>query len=167
MRAHGSARGTSERTDQHGRESLTCGNTIRRHGCTPVITGPGLLLICGFGYCSLAGRHSSRLHTTACVALLTRVWSRPSSLRSSTISPLVDLLAVRSQSARRPYSTVQWPWITHDGHSSSFQRYQGFLTAGARLAGPFCAPAFALRRRGRRFESCRGHRVISQDIGTL
>jgi hypothetical protein len=49
MRANRSARIASQRTTQHGRNALTCGNITNSHPRAPVITAQVLLLICGFG----------------------------------------------------------------------------------------------------------------------
>src|SRR5450432_3593807 len=49
MRANSSAQGARERTGEHDRAGLTCGNTSNRHWNVPVITDQVLLLICGFG----------------------------------------------------------------------------------------------------------------------
>src|ERR1700690_3122452 len=48
MRANGSARSVGQRTAEHGRSELTWENTTNCGPTTPVITGPFLLLICGF-----------------------------------------------------------------------------------------------------------------------
>ena len=135
MRANGSAQ-TANTTDSPTPD--TGGDLRKQPQPSPDPTGqhgPGSPL--NLRLRVLLGRRQAQLATHDPErGLLTCVWSRPSPLELSSVSPLVDLVAVRTRSARRPYSTVSG----HRQHAMViawvFQQCQGFLAARALLARP-------------------------------
>ena len=73
---------------------MTCENTTSHNRAPPVITGPVLLLICGFAFNSVPGAHSSRRATSAVRLICSLVTSKLANVAGA--GRRVDLRVVRS-----------------------------------------------------------------------